>query len=277
MKLTDIKNSAYYIPFYLETANKHGINSPQRQQLNKLELPNVSKTDKEHADKLLTALYESMYADYQLENSKKRGRGVGEAKHKAETAEEEFERIFNETPHSVIEQVDIICDEIQNKPFLTTLEDTHAQPENQSKGFQDVVNNAEKYTKIAEIFGDALHLYDGGQEIIDGLEYVKAVQEENRLKTKLDSMPEYKNDIEKWEVKRLPYEMELQATSRMVSELSEKYPRVEDEYVTLSTKDFPDVEGKEDLEASFGEELSEADYEKFAAELEMLRDDGLVR
>ena len=196
---------------------------------------------------------------------------------KAEIAEEEFERIFNETPHSVIEQVDIICDEMQNKPFLTTLEDTHAQPENQSKGFQDVVNNAEKYTKIAEIFGDALHLYDGGQEIIDGLEYVKAVKEENRLKTKLDSMPEYKNDIEKWEAKRLPYEMELQATSRMVSELSEKYPKVEEEYVALSTNDFPDVEGKEDLEASFGEELSEDDYEKFAAELEMLRDDGLVR
>lgn len=118
MKLTDIKNSADYIPFYLETANKHGINSPQRQQLNKLELPGVSKTDKEHADKLLTALYESMYADYQLENSKKqKAKGVGEAKYKAETAEEEFERIFNETPHSVIEQVDPICDEMQNKPF----------------------------------------------------------------------------------------------------------------------------------------------------------------
>ena len=202
---------------------------------------------------------------------------MGEAKHNAEMAVEEFDRIFNETPQSVMEQVDLICDEMQNKPFLTTLEETHAQPQNQSKGFHDVVNNAEKYTKMAEIVGDALRLYDGGQEILDGLEYVKAVQEEKRLETKLDSIPEYKNDIEKWETKRLPYEMELQATSRMISELDEKYPKIEEEYVTLSTKDFPDVEGKEDLEATFGEELSEADYEKFAAELEMLRDDGLVR
>lgn len=73
-------------------------------------------------------------------------------------------------------------------------------------------------------------------------------------------------------------EFEIDYNFKFIKEFEDEHGRHEDVVEDFDGYEFPTVAGDHDLRQAYDmQNMSDADYESFAAEIEMLRDEGLVQ
>lgn len=270
MQLHEVTRSMKFIPFYLSVANEYGVNSPQRQALDKVEFRNIKPEDKQLAEEILSSAVDVKIKRDDLARAKRYDRGAAEADYQYSLSETQMIDKLKKVPTVYSAQTsNLVIHELSNKNIhktrpAKTLDNQEIAREIYNYE-DDQIDFLTTFVEDIKLSGVDINLFDDGQMVDDVITYLESKDQMIDLEEELNR-PQTEDEM-------IQLQLAINAIERGQQEFEEKYPNLEPTKQTYSVNDFPKV--TDGLAKPY--EITDENYDSFAAEVEMLRDPGLVK